>query len=113
MSRLRTILLLALSAPLLAAASGPAWMDTAAPTGKAPIVAVARGAAMDYVILGGGWSQGLRRGMVLHVGSDATVKGRLLLAEVRADRAVALILDLDPDQSLSPGDLARRSLFRL
>ena len=106
-------LVLGLTAPLFAAAARPAWAEASTASGAAEIVAIASGAAQDLVVLDGGYAQGFRRGMVVLALADGAVKGRLLVAEARVDRAVALILELAPGQILEIGDPVRRSLIRL
>lgn len=112
MFRFLSLLLLGLAAPLSLVAR-PAWADGAPAAQDVTVMAIEAGAAQDLVVLDGGLEQGLRRGMVAVASDRQGAKARLLVAEASADRAVALILALDSERSLEPGDTVRRSLIRL
>lgn len=102
MNRLAASLCLLL-APLGAAepALGPAVA-----TGAVAVAAVLPGESADLVVLAGGHAQGLRPGMVCGVTRSGRPVARLVVAESRETRAVALVLDLVPGEVLRPGDRA-------
>lgn len=113
MRSLLSILSLALAASALAAGR-PAWATgEIAPSGVSAIASVVAGADADLVVLADGYEHGLRRGMVLTASADGTAKGRLLVAETTANRAVALILELTGPAPFAAGDRVERSLLRL
>ena len=104
----------AIVAVSLDAASLPAWVKAeSASQQPAAIIAVYAGAAHDLVALNSGAEQGLRQGMVMRVALGEDAVARLLLAQVGAERAVALILDLPAGHTLSAGDQAYPSVIRI
>ncbi len=109
-----SILLLTLGALSLSAAGRPSWAET---TDRAAsnlrIEWVVEASAHDLVVLDGGLAAGIRRGMVVEARRGADSLGRLLVAEASADRAVALILELEPAETLVAGDRIVRSIVRL
>lgn len=74
--------------------------------GTAPVLAVRSAGVADLVVLGDGFSAGLRQGMVCRVARGGTAIADILLVELRSGAATALILDLAPGQSIRPGDTA-------
>jgi len=93
---------------LLAAARGAAGVapGPAAAAGAAEVAAVLPGESADLVVLSGGHLQGLRPGMVCAVDRAGRTVARVVVAESRETRAVALVLALAPGESVRPGDRA-------
>lgn len=73
---------------------------------SAQVLAVQAASAADLVVLGDGFSAGLRQGMVCRVARGGTEIGEILLVELRSDASTALILSLAPGQNIRPGDIA-------
>lgn len=103
MKRLAASLCLLL-APILGA-SEPV-RGSAVAIGSARISAVLPGAEADLVVIEGGHAQGLRPGMVCGVLRSGRAVARLVVAESRETRSVALVLALAAGESILPGDLA-------
>lgn len=70
----------------------------------APVLAVQAARAADLVVLGGGFSAGLRQGMVCRVTRGGAEIGDILLVDLRSDASTALILNLADGQRIQPGD---------
>ncbi len=73
--------------------------------GKALVVAIQTSRATDLVILSGGYDRGFRPGAVCTVSHDGKPFGSVVIAEANRTRAVALILNLDAQSLIRPGDL--------
>lgn len=103
MTRLAASLTLLLAATLGAAepARGPAVA-----TGLVAVAAVLPGESADLVVLDGGHAQGIRPGMVCGVTRAGRPVARLVVAESRETRSVALVLALAPGETLRSGDRA-------
>lgn len=92
----------------------PAWVETAPRAdADASIDQIVAGRTQDLVVVEPGLETGLRQGMVAEVTRGDTFKGRLLIADATAARAIALILELAPGQTLMAGDRVTRALVRL
>lgn len=78
----------------------------------APVVAVQAARAADLVVLGDGFSAGLRQGMVCRVSRDGAAVGEILLVDLRPRAATALILNLAQGQRIQPGDTAAVKTFQ-
>jgi hypothetical protein len=93
---------------LLAAVSGAgeAAPGPATAAGAARIAAVLPGESADLVVLEGGHAQGIRPGMVCSVSRAGRPVARVIVAESRETRAVALVLELASGETLRPGDHA-------
>ena len=81
----------------------------AAVTAGAPSVSVLeiqQNRVADIVLLNGGFSSGLRQGMVCRVTRGTTEVAEVLLVEIRPTCSAALILNLSSRQSIRAGDLA-------
>jgi len=72
--------------------------------GRSEIVAIQNARTADLVILGSGFDSGLRQGMIYGVSRGSVTVGSVLLVELRSTLSAALILDLNPGQSLTAGD---------
>ena len=72
----------------------------------APVVAVQATRVADLVLLGAGFSAGLRQGMVFSVVRGGVEIAEVVLVELRPRAAAALILNLAPGQSIRAGDTA-------
>lgn len=103
MNRLAASLSLLLAATLGAGTAAP---GSAVAAGTAPVAAVLPGESADLVVLSGGHAQGLRPGMVCSVQRAGRPVARVVVAESRETRAVALVLSVAPGESLRAGDLA-------
>ncbi len=74
--------------------------------GPAQVVAVQAARPADLVVLGGGFSTGLRQGMVCRVTRGNADVAEIILVDLRSNAATALILNLAPGQRIQPGDIA-------
>jgi hypothetical protein len=72
----------------------------------APVVAVQATRVADLVLLGGGFDAGLRQGMVCRVTRGTTEIAEILLVDLRPTCSSALILGVQPKQSIRAGDVA-------
>jgi len=68
------------------------------------VASIADAGAADLVVLDGGHADGWRQGMTATVERDGVVIAQLRVAELRRDRAVALITGLEAGASIQPGD---------
>ncbi len=108
---LRRLLILSLFA-LVAAAPSAVSGATVRSVGSAEVVAVHPTRVADLVLLGHGFDAGLREGMVCRISrADATI-AEVILVELRATCAAALILDLAPGQSIRAGDVASVKILK-
>ena len=89
---------------LLGAGATSAAVVVERSVGDARIARIASLSAADLVLLDAGHEAGLREGMVCTVSRSGQAVGELLLVDLRPCSASALILDLDSDRSLQPGD---------
>ena len=96
----------------LAAVPFPGRAAAARPPGLVPVVALASSRAADLVILGGGYDSDLRAGMVCSVTRAGAPVGEILLVELRPTCCAALILSLEPKQSIRAGDLAGMKILK-
>lgn len=80
------------------------FIHAAAPS--AVIVGVESAPAADIVLVGNGFNAGLRQGMVCRVSRGNAEIGEILLVDLRATFGAALILNVAPNESIRPGDLA-------
>jgi len=76
------------------------------------VVAVQSVRAADLVILGGGYDSDLRPGMVCRVTRGAVPVAEILLVELRPTCCAAVILSLEPRQSIHAGDFARMKTLK-
>jgi hypothetical protein len=100
---------------LLLALAGVPFSGVAAAariSGVAPVVALASARAADLVILGGGYDADFRPGMVCRVTRGTTLVAEILLVELRPAACAAVILSLEPKQSIQAGDLARMKTLK-
>lgn len=103
MTRTAASLLACLAATLGAGEAAP---GPAVALGRAEVAEVRAGAHADLVVLAGGHAQGLRPGMVCAVGRPGRAVARVVVAESRETRAVALVLAVAPGESILAGDIA-------
>jgi cytosine/adenosine deaminase-related metal-dependent hydrolase len=103
MTRTAASLLACLAATLGAGEAAP---GPAVALGRAEVAEVRAGAHADLVVLSGGHAQGLRPGMVCAVARAGRAVARVVVAESRETRAVALVLAVAPGESILAGDLA-------
>ncbi len=96
----------------LAAAPFPGRAAPARVAGAAQVVALQSARAGDLVILGGGYDSDLRPGMVCRVTRGAMPVAEILLVELRPACCAAVILSLEPRQSIRAGDLARMKILK-
>lgn len=81
-----------------------AAMVTDRSIGEARIVKIEKTSVADLVVLDAGYEAGLRQSMVCQVTRSGEALGRLLLVELRAQAATALILNINTGRSLLSGD---------
>ena len=79
------------------------FVHAAAPS--ASVVAIESTRAADLVIVGNGFNAGLRQGMVCRVARGGSEIGEILLVDLRPSCSAALILGVDPRQTIRPGDI--------
>lgn len=103
MIRLTASLLACFATVFGAEASG---LGSAAALGGAEVLALRAGTDADLVVLSGGYAQGLRPGMVCVVLRQRASVARVIIAESRETRAVALVLAVAPGEEIRPGDQA-------
>lgn len=108
---LRRTLQLSLLA-LVAAVPFPARAASSRTVGSAEVVAVQPTRVADLVLLSRGGDAGLREGMVCRISRAGTPVAEVLLVELRATRASALILDVAPGQAIRTGDLAQVKVLK-
>jgi len=72
----------------------------------APVVAVQATRVADVVLLGAGFSAGLRQGMVFSVTRGGVEVAEIVLVDLRPRASAGLILQLAPGQSIRAGDTA-------
>jgi hypothetical protein len=70
-------------------------------------------APADLVLIRAGHDNGLRNGMTLRVSRNGHPVGELLLVELRRQAAAALILSLEPNQTIQPGDTLALKLVKI
>lgn len=80
--------------------------------GAAEVVVVQPARVADLVLLGHGFDAGLREGMVCRVTRAGAPVAEVILVELRAHCASALILDLVPGQSIRSGDTAQVKVLK-
>ncbi len=72
----------------------------------APVVAVQTTRVADIVLLGAGFTAGLRQGMVCRITRGDVDVAEVVLVDLRLRSGAALILQLAPGQSIRTGDVA-------
>jgi len=82
-------------------------MSSILPSGEAVVFGVTENKAADIVILDNGLDQGFRVGMVCEIIRQERLIGTIILVAVEADRAAGLIINLQPDNTITFGDVAR------
>ncbi len=96
------------------ASARPAFVEQGLePSGRATVKTVVEGTFEDFVVLEGGLRAGFRPGMVAVVERGDRSIARLLIAEANDARAVALILELAPQQTIQSEDRVLRSLLSI
>ncbi|HUG12919.1 MAG TPA: hypothetical protein VMM36_18015 [Opitutaceae bacterium] len=68
------------------------------------VASIANAGAADLVVLAGGQSDGWRQGMTATVERNGAPIAQVCIAELRRDRAVALITSLEPASAIQAGD---------
>lgn len=68
------------------------------------VASIANAGAADLVVLDGGHSDGWRQGMTATVERNGATVAQVCIAELRRDRAVALITSLQPESAIQAGD---------
>ena len=72
----------------------------------APVVSVRATRVADIVLLGAGFTSGLRQGMVCRITRGNADVAEVVLVDLRLRSGAALILQLAPGQSIRTGDVA-------
>ena len=98
---------LALAAPFSVRA------QTVRSVGGAPVVGVQSTRTADLVLVGAGFEAGLRQGMVCRITRGNQTIGEIQLVELRNRAGAALILRLEPGQSIHVGDLATVKVLKV
>ncbi|MEI8088306.1 MAG: hypothetical protein WCG63_01800 [Opitutaceae bacterium] len=89
----------------LAALVLAATRAAAAQTPRAVVVVSTQTArSADLILLDSGFNAGLRSGMICRVTRGNTAVGELVLVELRPQAAAALIVGLQPHQTIHAGD---------
>ncbi|HEY5552752.1 MAG TPA: hypothetical protein VIK52_12745 [Opitutaceae bacterium] len=87
-----------------AAAQSPVVATSTLSVRTLRVATVANAGAADLVVLDGGHSDGWRQGMAATVERNGTEVAQVRIAELRRDRAVALITSLTPGSAIQAGD---------
>jgi hypothetical protein len=99
---------LAVAAALLigagAAAQSPVVATSTLSVRTLRVDSIAVAGAADLVVLDGGYFDGWRQGMSATVVRDGAEIAQLRIAELRRDRAIALITSLEPGSAIRAGD---------
>lgn len=82
-------------------------LPATAATPSAQVGEVISGATTDLVRLNSGYRQNLRPGIICTIEKNNRTAATLIIAAATTDAAIALILDLQPEQSITAGDTAR------
>lgn len=61
----------------------------------------------DFVLIAGGFDSGFRRGMVCQVSAGQAEVAEIILVDVRENSSAALILDLQSESMIEPGQSVR------
>lgn len=94
--------------PTEAPAARPLFVEsTLFPSGRSVVFGVAETETSDVVLLDNGQDQGFRTGMICEVLNTEGKVGEIILVDVRADRAAALITQLENNQLIRFGDSVR------
>jgi hypothetical protein len=101
--RLAFSMLLCLVAPLLVAMDGRA-LGTAGSSGRAAVSEVVLSQSADLIVLSAGYNHGFRPGSVCLVTRESKPLATIVIAEATEQRAVALILSLENQQTIAAGD---------
>lgn len=94
----------ALSLGVIAAAQTPVVATSSLSIRTLQVSEVLRADAADLVVLDGGYAAGWRQGMAATVTRDGSTVAQVQLAELRRDRAIALITSLEPGSVIQSGD---------
>ncbi|CAI8317510.1 MAG: Uncharacterised protein [Opitutia bacterium UBA7350] len=78
----------------------------------APVAEVLAGEKSDLVVIEGGLSQGLRRGMICCIERNNRLVAEVLIIASHPNRAAALILQIARETTIQPGDIARIKTFQ-
>ena len=89
----------------------PPFVGNLEPSNRTVIAEIVPGSELDYVVLADGWYQGFQTGMRCEIRRDGAVLGELILARVRTDFSIALILVLGEGTEIGRGDLVTMKTF--
>ena len=104
--RLLAVLAVASATSLHAARSDIRSVDAA------PVAAVRSTRVADIVLLGSGFTAGLRQGMVCRITRGNADIAEVLLVDLRLHASAAVILQLAPGQAIRPGDTATVKILK-
>ncbi len=93
-----------LTVVLQGAPSRPAFVENLEPSNRAEIARVVPGEETDLVVLSAGWLEGFRTGMTCLVSDGQRRTGEILLADVKLNHAVGLIVNRIDDARIAPGN---------
>ena len=88
----------------VAAAQTPVVATSTLSVRTLSVASIANAGAADLVVLAGGHSDGWRQGMTATVERNGATIAQICIAELRRDRAVALITSLEPELTIQAGD---------
>ena len=100
------------SSLLALVAATPFTARAASASGSLEVVAVQPARVADLVLVGNGFTAGLRQGMVCRVTRGPTNIAEILLVEVRPTCSAALITSIAPKQSIHAGDAAALKILK-
>ncbi len=109
----RFLQLIAVSVTASAASLHAAVLVDTRSVEAAPVVTVQATRVADVVLLGAGFEAGLRQGMVCRITRGNQTIGEIQLVELRNRAGAALILRLEPGQSIHVGDLATVKVLKV
>ena len=101
--RLVISILACLLAPFAVARDGRA-LGTAGSSGRAAVTEVVLSQSADLIVLSAGYNHGFRPGSVCLVTRESKPLATIVIAEASEQRAVALILSLENQQTIAAGD---------
>lgn len=89
----------------------PGFVGQLEPSNQATVRALVEGRAVDLVVLDGGWFEGLQIGMNCELTDGPARIAHLIIIDAWIDGAIALILDVEQDERIAVGQVARPKLI--
>lgn len=94
-----------------AVGSRPAFVGNLQPSNQGVVQRLVEGRDVDLVVLNGGWFEGIQVGMNCELMDGAARVAELIVIDAWVDGAVALILQVEEDERITPGQVARPKLI--